>query len=203
MTSGLDDIRANDTSASSLVYKADAGTRWAYHNTPYTLLERAVENATGQDYNTCFNTVLQNKIGMTGYWPWSEELYLYSSNARSVARFGILMQNNEVWNGTRLLNKEYLYASIATSQQINKAYGYLWWPNGSDSYYVPQSQIELPGMFLPDAPADVYSAMGKNGQYISISPSNGLVIIRMGDSPDQSLVPLLYLNSIWKMMENL
>jgi hypothetical protein len=41
--------------------------------------------------------------------------------------------------------------------------------------------------------------MGKNGQYISISPSNGLVIIRMGDSPDQSLVPLLYLNSIWKM----
>jgi hypothetical protein len=54
-------------------------------------------------------------------------------------------------------------------------------------------------MFLPDAPADVYSAMGKNGQYISISPSNGLVIIRMGDSPDQLLVPLLYLNSIWKM----
>tara|TARA_B110000091_G_scaffold183974_1_gene202947 strand:+ start:149 stop:331 length:183 start_codon:yes stop_codon:yes gene_type:complete len=55
-------------------------------------------------------------------------------------------------------------------------------------------------MFLPDAPADVYSAMGKNGQYISISPSNSLVIIRMGDSPDQSLVSLLYLNSIWKMM---
>jgi hypothetical protein len=45
--------------------------------------------------------------------------------------------------------------------------------------------------------------MGKNGQYISISPSNGLVIIRMRDSPDQSLVPLLYLNSIWKMMEDL
>jgi CubicO group peptidase (beta-lactamase class C family) len=125
MTSGLDDIRANDTSASSLVYKADAGTRWAYHNTPYTLLERAVENAAGQDYNTYFNTVLQNKIGMTGDWQWSEELYLYLSNARSVARFGILMQNNEVWNGTRLLNKEYVDASIATSQQINKAYGYL------------------------------------------------------------------------------
>ena len=200
MTSGLDDVRADDTSASSLVYKSDAGTRWAYHNAPYTLLERVVENATGQDYNTYFNTVLQNKIGMTGYWQWSEELHLYLSNARSAARFGILMQNNGVWDGTRLLNTEYLDASIATSQQINKAYGYLWWLNGSESYHVPQSQIEFPGMFLPDAPADVYSAMGKNGQYISISPSNGLVIIRMGDSPDQSLVPLLYLNSIWKMM---
>lgn len=46
-------------------------------------------------------------------------------------------------------------------------------------------------MFLPNAPEDVYSAVGKNGQYISISPSNGLVIIRMGDSPDESQVPLL------------
>jgi CubicO group peptidase (beta-lactamase class C family) len=200
MTSGLDDVRADDTSASSLVYKADAGTRWAYHNAPYTLLERVVENATGQDYNTYFNTVLQNEIGMTGYWQWSEELHLYLSNARSAARFGILMQNNGVWDGTRLLNKEFTDASITTSQQINKAYGYLWWLNGSESYHVPQSQIEFPGMFLPYAPADVYSAMGKNGQYVSISPSNGLVIIRMGDTPDQSLVPLLYLNDIWKMM---
>jgi len=201
MTSGLDDVRADDTSAARLVYKADAGTRWAYHNAPYTLLESVVENATGQGYNTYFNAVLQNKIGMTGYWQWSEDLHLYLSNARSAARFGILMQSNGVWDGTRLLNKAYVDASITASQQINKAYGYLWWLNGSESYHLPQSQVEFPGMFLPDAPADVYSAMGKNGQYVSISPSNGLVIIRMGDSPDSALVPFLYLNDIWNMMD--
>lgn len=201
MTSGLDDVRADDTLAASLVYKADAGTRWAYHNAPYTLLERVVENATAQDYNTYFNAVLQNKIGMNGYWQWSGPLHLYLSNARSAARFGILIQNNGVWAGNQLLNTQFIDASITTSQQINKAYGYLWWLNGSESYYIPQSQIEFPGMFLPDAPADVYSAVGKNGQYISVSPSNGLVIIRMGDSPDQSLVPLLYLNDIWGMMD--
>jgi CubicO group peptidase (beta-lactamase class C family) len=201
MTSGLNDLRADDTSAANLVYQADAGTRWAYHNAPYTLLERVVENATSQDYHTYFNTVLQNKIGMSGYWQWNGPLHLYLSNARSAARFGLLIQNEGVWDGNRLLNKQFIEASITTSQQINKAYGYLWWINGSESYHIPQSQINFPGMFLPNAPADVYSAMGKNGQYISISPSNGLVIIRMGDSPDESLVPFLYLNDIWKMMD--
>jgi len=203
MTSGLDDVRADDTSAASLVYMADAGTHWAYHNATYTLLERVMVNATGQDYNTYFNTVLQNKIGMTGYWRWNEALHLYLSNARSAARFGLLIQNEGVWAGNQLLNKQFINASITTSQQINKAYGYLWWLNGSESYRLPQSQINFSGMFLPNAPEDVYSAVGKNGQYISISPSNGLVIIRMGDSPDESQVPLLYLNDIWEMMENL
>jgi len=53
---------------------------------------------------------------------------------------------------------------------------------------------------LPNAASDIYSGMGKNGQYVCISPSNGMVIIRMGDSPDQSLVPLQYLDDIWGMM---
>ena len=99
MTSGLDDVRADDTSASSLVYKADAGTRWAYHNAPYTLLEKVVENVTNQDYNTYFNSVLQDKIGMTRYWQWSGVLHLYLSTARSAARFGLLMQNQGNWEG--------------------------------------------------------------------------------------------------------
>ncbi len=133
MTSGLDDVRADDTSASSLVYKADAGTRWAYHNAPYTLLEKVVENATNQDYNTYFNSVLQDKIGMTGYWQWSGVLHLYLSTARSAARFGLLMQNQGNWDGEQLLNQEFVNAAITKSQEINKAYGYLWWLNGSES----------------------------------------------------------------------
>ena len=41
MTTGLDDRIADrdDTRPSSLVYLSEPGTRWAYHNAPYTLLE--------------------------------------------------------------------------------------------------------------------------------------------------------------------
>ena len=49
MTTGLDDGVADVscTLPSCLQYKADAGTRWAYHNAPYTLLDKVIEAATG------------------------------------------------------------------------------------------------------------------------------------------------------------
>ena len=48
MTTGLDD-QAGDphcTDPECLVYKADPGTRWAYHNGPYTMLDGVIEGAT-------------------------------------------------------------------------------------------------------------------------------------------------------------
>ena len=140
---------------------------------------------------------------MTGYWQWSGDNHLYISNARSEARFGQLMLHKGVWDGTRLINEDYVSSSITKSQDINKSYGYLWWLNGAPSYRVPQSQFEIPGMLMPDAPADTYSAIGKNGQYVSISPSEDMVIIRMGENPEVSLVPARYLNNIWRMVETL
>ncbi|MBK9459261.1 MAG: hypothetical protein IPN94_07465 [Sphingobacteriales bacterium] len=41
------------------------------------------------------------------------------------------------------------------------------------------------------------SALGKNGQIINIVPSQNLVMIRMGNNPDNSLVPITYNNDIW------
>ena len=49
MTTGLDDSVADaDCNLDTcLQYLANAGTRWAYHNAPYTLLDKVVEAATG------------------------------------------------------------------------------------------------------------------------------------------------------------
>ena len=49
MTTGLDDGVSDNhcTLKSCLIYKADPGTRWAYHNAPYTLLDKVIETATG------------------------------------------------------------------------------------------------------------------------------------------------------------
>ena len=40
---------------------------------------------------------------------------------------------------------------------------------------------------MPDAPADTYNALGKNDQLINVSPSEGLVLVRMGNAAEESV----------------
>lgn len=198
MTTGLDDTKGDAAEPLDLTYAADAGTRWAYHNAPYTLLEKVVSNATSQDFNSYFNENLQDVIGMTGVWQWSGDNHLYLSDARSAARFGLLMMHRGRWDRCTLLSETEAISATSSSQQINPSYGYLWWLNGQNEYMLPQSQFEFSGLLIPNAPLDSYSAIGKNGQYISVSPEQGLVVIRMGENPNNALAPILFLNDIWK-----
>lgn len=59
MTSGLDDgvPDADCTDPACLLYKADAGTRWAYHNGVYHLVHDVIEEASGQSINLFTKTL--------------------------------------------------------------------------------------------------------------------------------------------------
>jgi CubicO group peptidase (beta-lactamase class C family) len=184
MTSGLDDS-TDDVDPASLKYKADAGTRWAYHNA-YVKLQDVVAQASGQTWNTYFNTKLKDKIGMDGTWFQLGNNSVYGSTTRSMARFGLLISNKGKWESNTILNENYLNEATNTSQTINLGYGYLWWLNGKSSYHLPQSQLQFNGSLIPTAPADMYMALGKNDQKIYVIPSKKMVVIRMGDvaNPD-------------------
>ena len=204
MTTGLDD-RVSDpdcTSPSCLQYLADAGTRWAYHNAPYSMLNPLITAATGIDFKTYFNSMIRNKIGMNGLWVNLNYNHIYFSTARSFAKFGLLLLAKGTWNGTPILSDTaYLRALTNTSQNLNKSYGQLTWLNGKQSYMLPQSQFVFPGPLCPDAPAEMYAAMGKNGQLINVVPSKGLIMIRMGNAPgSQFEVPNAYNNQIWQQL---
>ncbi|WP_294324464.1 serine hydrolase [uncultured Chryseobacterium sp.] len=183
MTSGLDDSLGDDVSPANLKYKADAGTRWAYHNV-YVKLQDVVAAATGQTWPQYFNAKLRDKIGMTGSWIQSGDNSVYWSTTRSMARFGLMALNNGNWNGTQIVNSTYFQNSVNTSQSINLAYGYLWWLNGKSSYHLPQSQYQFSGKLIPSAPDDMFCALGKNDQKIYVVPGKKIVIIRMGDAAD-------------------
>lgn len=203
MTSGLDDGtgEADNTTPQALLYKADAGTRWAYHNAPYTLLQKVVGNATGQAFTSYFEQKLKSKTGMDGQWITNGYDNVYWSTARSMARFGILMQAGGKWDGSAIMNDlNYLNASINTSQSINLSYGYLWWLNGKSSFMVPQSQAVFNGYATPTAPADMYAAMGRDGQLLNVVPSKGLVMVRMGYSVNTGLVSISLQNGIWEKL---
>lgn len=205
MTTGLDDGVADNhcTIDTCLNYLADAGTRWAYHNAPYTLLEKVLTNATGTAINPYTQQKIKNQTGITGTWLTVDYDNVFFSKARSMARFGLLAQNKFIWNGDTLLHdSNYINQMTNSSQTINNSYGYLWWLNGKSSYMLPTSQIVFPGTLALDAPSDMFAGMGKNGQIVSISPSKGLVVVRMGNQPNSPLseVPNIFCNQIWQKL---
>ncbi len=187
MTSGIDDyvngVYSDDVTPSSLNYKADAGTRWAYSNV-YVKLQDVVASASGQTWSTYFNTKLRDRLGMTGTWIQSGNNSVYWSTTRSMARFGLMALNKGKWNGNVIVEESYFNEACTTSQNINLAYGYLWWLNGKASYHMPQLQLEFPGSIIPTAPNDMFMALGKNDQKIYVIPSKKMVVIRMGDAAD-------------------
>jgi CubicO group peptidase (beta-lactamase class C family) len=190
MTTGFNDDYAGVadnycTDDSCLVCIAPPGTRWAYGTAPYTMLDWVIDSATGLTSNQFKAANLNTQTGITGQFYPDGFLNLYYSTARSFARFGLLISNHAVWNGDTIMHDTAYYDQmINSSQSINLSYGYLWWLNGKASYHLPQTQIQFPGMLVPDAPADMYAALGKNNQILNIVPSLGLVMIRMGNTMD-------------------
>lgn len=205
MTTGMDDLKnTHSFEPEDLVYVADAGERWSYHNAPYTLLDQVVESAVGEDFEDYFDDVLRDPVGMDGKWRWLDNNHVYFSTARSMARYGLLMLNDGVWEDQPIMeDSSYYNAMINPSQEINESYGYLWWLNGQDSYMLPQSQFVISGNILPNAPKDMYSALGKNNQVLSVIPSENMVVVRMGQDPDDSPVPTNFVNSYWDLLNDI
>jgi len=146
MTTGLDDGVVEDdcTESQCLEFLADAGTRWAYHNAPYTLLDSVMQIATGMSLNAwCLQNVAQ-PIGMQGLWL-----------------------------------------------------------NNTESFMFPETQFVFPGNYAANAPPDMYAAIGRDGQYICVVPSQNLVWIRMGENPDGLDVPILMIDDIWELINAL
>lgn len=50
---------------------------------------------------------------------------------------------------------------------------------------MPQTQLQFPGSLIPNGPADMFMALGKNDQKIYVIPSRKIVVIRMGDAADE------------------
>jgi len=198
MNSGLDDSLGDNISKENLQYKADAGTRWAYHNV-YRKMQDVVAVAGNTSWNTYFNTKLKTRIGMTGAWVNSNDFNVYWSNPRNMARFGHLMYAKGKWNTTQVLLESFLNEAVNTSQNINQSYGYLWWLNGKENFHLPASQLKFDGKLIPNAPNDTFAALGKNDQKIYIVPSKKLVIIRMGDAAsDINFARSHFDNALWE-----
>ncbi len=203
MTTGLNDAVFDDdcTLPACLEYLANPGARWAYHNAPYTLLDGVLQNVSGLTLNQMFAQKIGLPCGISGlYFPNGPYNQTFVSTPRNMAKFGLLLQSQGNWNGTEIIPNGYFQSMISPSQNINPAYGYLTWLNGSSSFMIPETQIQFPGMLAPSAPEDAYAGLGKNGQVVCAAPSRNVSFVRMGNGNNE-LVSVTMLEDIWRKMK--
>lgn len=208
MTSGIDDVYDCEDylDPPHLIKKASAGARWAYDGV-FLKLQDVVSSATTANFNDYFNTRIVGPIGMSSSGRFVIEntgngsATVYYSNTRSMARFGLLASVFGIWDGKTIVDPRYFYESTTSSQNLNQAYGYLWWLNGQNSYMVPGVQKELLGEIVPKAPPDMFFAWGKSKQKIYIAPTQKMVVVRMGQEPypkgEDSSDPMKFDNELW------
>lgn len=207
MTTGLDynvpDIHCTLDTCLTCLNEPDS--QWYYHNAPYTLLDAVMEQATGQNLSVYYTQKIGSKMGAGGAFYSADYNNVFFSKARDMARFGLLIQNKGIWSGTPVLNDTAYYNQMVnTSQSINQAYGYLWWLNGKGSFRLPGTTFTFNGPLIPNAPTDMFAALGKNDQKIYVVPSANMVIIRMGnDASTGALASSTFDNDLWAKINGL
>ena len=162
--------------ARSRALTREPGTFWDYENYDTLLGVYAMKLALGDDqtYAEFPRRRLLDRIGMRntllstdrfGDFILSSQVY---TNARDLARFGLLYLNGGVWHGERLISEdwiEFTRTPAPATADTGNFYGGQWWlvPDGRD-----------------DVPKTAYSTAGNRGQYVIVVPDQDLVIVRRG-----------------------
>lgn len=164
------------TGARSRALIREPGTRWDYENYDTLLAVYAMKRALGgeKEYAEFPRKALLDKIGMRntlvstdrfGDFILSSQVY---TNARDLARFGLLYLQNGVWNGERLLSEEWIdfvRTPAPATAEIGNMYGGQFWLVPDDREGIPEG---------------AYMTNGNRGQFTIIVPSHDLVIVRRG-----------------------
>jgi CubicO group peptidase (beta-lactamase class C family) len=97
------------------------------------------------------------------------------ATARDWARLGQLYLQDGMWKGDRILPEGWVtYTRTPAPASPTGSYGAHFWLRIPPKYGSEDSQI----------PADAFHAAGHEGQFVTIVPSHGVVIVRLGKTRD-------------------
>ena len=151
------------------------GEIFKYHSSCSQLLAFIVESATGQSVNEYTSEKLWKPMGAKHPALWNTDtkrgdekaFCCINSNARDFARLGKLYLNQGNWNGTQLLDSNYVKEATSVSNLLdedgnkNINYGYQFWIANRKGL-------------------DVYYTRGLWGQYVICIPEKDMIIVRLG-----------------------
>ena len=115
--------------------------------------------------------------------------YMFAT-ARDWARFGLLILNDGVWNGRRILPKGWVeYSLRPTPQARDGCYGAHFWLNAGSG---PESRSRT----YSSLPRDLFYMHGFNQQITAVVPCKKAVIVRLGVTHDDSWDEEVFLREV-------
>ena len=105
------------------------------------------------------------------------------ATARDYAKFGEFLRNRGVVNGQRLLPETWLRFMLTPSRN-DAGYGGHIWLNRKRPAGV------TPALWPDRGPNDLFACIGHQGQYIIVSPSQRVTIVRLGVTRDDQFPAL-------------
>jgi CubicO group peptidase (beta-lactamase class C family) len=161
--------------AAQLPLVAPIDTVFNYSSGTTNIISRAVGSVVG-DGEAGMSAFLTNELfaplGMESASPrfdaagtWIGSSYLYAT-ARDFARFGELYLRDGMWDGRRILPEGWVddaRTPLSQDPEDGSYYGHQWWISGDE--------------------LGTFSAMGYEGQTITVVPALDLVLVRLGKTP--------------------
>ncbi len=162
------------------------GSVWNYSDGNTIILSHLIRNATGGRASDVLRFARQELFGPLGMRHVTLEFDAAGNpegssqmlaTARDWARFGMLYLNDGVVGGKRILPDGWVRYSASPTSNAWVGYGAGFWTNLGDSFGA-RYRIEH------GWPRDAFFAKGTIGQYVIVIPSERLVIVRLGRSPN-------------------
>jgi CubicO group peptidase (beta-lactamase class C family) len=146
------------------------GTRFQYNSKAVNILSGIVKQVSGMQPDEYLDQKLFKPLGIS-HWAWRRDP---SGNAfanggiqmdaESLSKVGLLLLNDGVWQGQRLLAHEWIQVLFLPSQKLALDYSLLWWLVGRGTSSTGTSAI---------------LARGYLGQQLVISPQRRIVGVRL------------------------
>jgi len=168
------------------------GSYFHYNNWDFNVLGAAFEQLTGRSVFKAFEEEFAGPLQLEDFDPARQRMLGYESasrylayhfflSARDMARLGVLMLRNGVWQGKHIIPAPWIRESTrirVTAEQMNESrksriagYSYLWW--------VPVTPPDLPEW------KDAYVAAGHFGQFVLCLPALDMVLVNRRAIPDE------------------
>jgi len=169
------------SAATGTALEASPGTRWKYANNDTLLLLHGLRTRMGDDtryWRFPYDEMLlpigmhhtRMEVDHLGNFIGSSQTY---TTARDLARFGLLLAHDGLWEGRRILPAGWV--RFATTPAPAKPVKKNEWGYGAQFWLLDQ---------MPGIPAGTFTTAGNKGQFVTVVPERDLVIVRTGVDPE-------------------